>query len=129
MFAPSALRMLSMPTERSNLSQRASNLRVNHAAALNTIRSETRKIANTSGKGEVGESNTLICNTVVRASQCLCVVTHARPTEPVCIRIRKLPMGKRMHNTRVPSVLCLSIYGMQVAALTQEALLLQSQMK
>src|SRR5439155_17660199 len=63
------------------------------------------------------------------ANQCLCVVAHARPTEPGCIRIRKLPMGKRMHNTRVPSVLCLSTCGMQVAALTQEALLHQSQMK
>ena len=63
-----------------------------------------------------------------RANQCLCVVARARPTEPIYIRIRKLPMGKRMHNTRVPSVVCLSTCGMQVAALTQEALLLQSQM-
>src|SRR5260370_41476046 len=129
MFAPIALRMLSMPAERSNLSQRASNLRVNHAAALNTIRSETRKIASTNRKGEAGDNTALICNTVVRANQCLCVVARARLTGPGCIRIRKLPMGKRMHNTRVPSVLCLSICGTKVVDLTQAALLLQSQMK
>src|SRR5216684_5866079 len=98
MFAPSAPRMLSMPAEKSNLSQRASNLRVNHAAAPNTIRSEIRNIARTSGKGEVAESKRFIYNIAFRANQYLCVAAHARPTEPECLRIRKLPMGMRMHN-------------------------------
>src|SRR6266436_3956811 len=100
MFAPSAPRMLSMPAEKSNLSQRASNLRVNHAAAPNTIRSEIRNRARTSGKGEAAESSKFIGylpvgwrpgggkprqvstifpfyhNIAFRANQYLCVAAH-----------------------------------------------------
>src|SRR5271157_1393701 len=127
MFAPSAPRRLSIPAERSNLSQRASNLRVNHAAAPKTIRSETRKMARTTGKGEVTESKRFICNIVFRANQYLCALARARPTEPGCLRIRQPPEGMRMHNTRVLLALYLSICDRQGVVLTQEALQRQPQ--